>query len=479
MLFSEHFGITRDANDDWLDIILDNDTKLWVDPFLIFREEKGFWQEAHARIIQHFQTCFDLIAEGGMRDHTVPYKKALALLTFKEPKEFCLGHTAFGTDGAGGGSGYAKMIAKAMVEAINRGLSDLEHFEELGILEKGIGPDRVSDLTCNILKERFIEYTKEVAKRHSLETTPQLILNARYDTARKRWENVEHHLPVNPSNGDPIILTPQRFIRDKPTLNAEAWFDAYQSEQIRVDVNYEVLHKVDKKLIVETARTHAQEVRDWTEEQSKNAAAQPYDIEADPNGVYQWDAATRAFVKANPLALTAPNNIDEFIAIIREVIREYRNYIEEGRGWELLWNDDGSEKDEEAAQLTFKGIARSYCKQNDIVVDREVELGRGPVDFKFSNGYKFRALLEMKKLTSGKFWQGLESQLPTYLTGDQCDLGWYIAVRYRPGGISKIRGPRLPAVIAKLQEESGITVNFDMIDATSKVSASKVKKNKS
>lgn len=465
MLFSENFNITKTDDDDWLDIILDVDTKLWVDPFMIYQEEEGFWADSHDTIIQHFETCFDLITSGRMISSSLPYQKAIRLLTFKEPREFCLGYTELGTAGSGGGGGYARLMAKGMVEAINRGLSDLRHFEEIGILEKGIGPDRIGDMTCNILKYKFIEYTKRVAERHDLPTAPFLVHNSHYDPLGKRWVNKRHHLPVNPTNGLPILLTPERFIRDQPFLSPEAWFDAYQSEQARMDVNYDILSNVDKTRIVETAKANAESVREWTEEQERAAQPQPYNLEADPRGVYAWDASTSQFVKANPLSLTSPTNKEEFVIFIEKIIAEYRRYIEQNRGWALLWNDDGTEKDEEAAQLVFYGIARSYCAQNNINLDREVWLGRGPVDFKFSRGFEMRALLEVKKLHNGDFWHGVEKQIPTYLEGDDCDQAWYVSVQYRPGGISEKRAPRMSAVISELQKTTGKIVRYESVSA--------------
>jgi hypothetical protein len=465
MLFSEQFSITKTPDDDWLDIILDVDTKLWVDPFMIYQEDAGFWVNGHDIIIKHFETCFGLIAEGGMRITSVPYQKAVMLLTFKEPREFCLGYTELGTAGAGGGHGYAKLMAAAMVQAINRGLSHLRHFEELGILEKGIGPDRIGDMTCNILKYKFIEYTKGVASRHNIQTRTFMIRNARYDAARKRWVNAPHELPVNPSNNLPVLLTPQRFIRDQPFLSPEIWFESYQADELRLDMNYDVLTNVDKTLIVNTARRYSEKVREWTNLQEENATPAPYDLSKDPKGVYAWDADTSKFVRANPLELSTPTNNDEFIIFIEKIIHEYRRYIEENKGWALLWNDDGTEKDEEAAQLAFYGIARSYCVQNNINLDREVWLGRGPVDFKFSRGFELRALLEVKKLHNGDFWHGIERQVPTYLEGDDCDQAWYVGVQYRPGGISKKRAPRMAAVISNLQATSGKTVRYEGINA--------------
>lgn len=134
MYFSERFGVGKKKKDDWFDPILDSDTKLFVDPFLIFQDADAHWRGAHDRLITHFTVCFTLIAQGNRNPRTVPYQKAIALLHFPEPREFCLGYTELGTRGAGGGLGYARLIAQAMESAIQRGLQDLRHFEELGVL---------------------------------------------------------------------------------------------------------------------------------------------------------------------------------------------------------------------------------------------------------------------------------------------------------------------------------------------------------
>jgi hypothetical protein len=473
MLFSETFNIRLSGRDDWFDPILDTDTPLFVDPFLIFKEEASDWAGAHAQLIGHFNTCFQLIAQGNRNRASVPYKKALRLLTFPEPRELCLGYTQSGTGGAGGGQGFAKLIATAMEEAIDRGLTDLRHFEELGILNEGIGPDRISDFTCNVLRARLITYTKSVAKRHRLPTRPLRISGAAYDPQRVAWVAETHDLPFNPYNERAVLLVPQRFLRSLPTLNAEDWWENYEAERLRDDVNYEVMGKVDKKTIVSIARRRPQEVSDWAQAQ-ETRAPQPYDLAGDRNGVYQWDQATRTYVTQHPISLEPPDDDETFFVIIERVVAEYKHYIEEQRGWKLLWNDDGTEKHEEAAQLAFLGIARSYCRSNNIVVDREVELGRGPVDFKFSNGYQRRALLEIKKLHNGKFWNGLAAQLPSYLHSDQCHDGWFLSIQYRSGGTSLERLRRLPSVVREVAERTGKNLRLQTLDARPRQSASQL-----
>ena len=340
-----------------------------------------------------------------------PIRRLLRLLTFPEPKELCLGYTKSGTDGAGGGQGYARLIAGAMEEAIERGLTDLRHFEELGILNEGIGPDRISDFTCNVLRSRLITYTKSVARRHHLKVESFRVPGAAYDPQRVAWVAETHDLPTNPYNKGPVLLVPRRFLRDLPTINAEDWWENYEAERIRDDVNYEVMGKVDKRTIVSIARRRPQEVAEWVEAQEARAP-QPYDLVSDRKGVYQWDQATRSYVARHPISFEPPQDDDAFFAIIDRVAAEYKHYIEERRGWKLLWNDDQTEKNEEAAQLAFLGIARSYCQFNNIVVDREVELGRGPVDFKFANGYERRALLRDQEASQRQVLERADGTAP-------------------------------------------------------------------
>jgi hypothetical protein len=39
---------------DWFDVLLDSDTPLFVDPFLIYKETEGRWAGAHDELIAHF-----------------------------------------------------------------------------------------------------------------------------------------------------------------------------------------------------------------------------------------------------------------------------------------------------------------------------------------------------------------------------------------------------------------------------------------
>lgn len=472
MLATEYFGISRGEEDDWFDTILDVDTELFVDPFLIFKEEDRFWKDSHSRLISHFETAFMLIAEGNRNPRTLAYRKALALLEFKEPHEFCLGYTSKGTRGSGSSGETARLMGEAISAAISRGLENPDHFEELGILQKGIGADRISDATCTILKSRFIEYTQAIAKRHNLELSPHKIFAASFDAQRRRFRADTVDLPTNPCTGGALIFVPERFLDELPAINPDDWWDSFENAQLRDDLSYEVLGNVSKQTIVDAARGNMDSVRTWAEERASQDA-DPYDFLRDKKGVIQWERASLKFTAASPLTIPPAQDPAEFDAVIDLIIEKFKLFVESNRGWYLLWDGD-KDKPELAAQLIFYGIARNYCTANNIVVDPESDFGSGPVDFKFSNGYIHRAHLEVKKLHNGKFWNGLDKQLPKYMESDEVENGWFLAIRYREGKKWDDRARELPKRVKAASKKHGRTLKSALVDARPKKPASKL-----
>jgi hypothetical protein len=68
------------------------------------------------------------------------------------------------------------------------------------------------------------------------------------------------------------------------------------------------------------------------------------------------------------------------------------------------------------------------CRAANIEMDREAQSGRGFLDFKFSLGFDFRCLVEVKLYSSAKLQDGLGIQLPIYLMADRCLYGIYVPI---------------------------------------------------
>lgn len=470
MRFSEAFNIERTDEDDWFDPHLTIDTKLFIDPLLLL-EAGGIWAEAHDELIGHFVHCYGLIARSTSKQ-SVSAVAARRLLTFPEPGEIGLGYTASGTDGAGGGSQFAERMADGIAVAIAAGLAQPDHIEEIGILNSGIGADRISDAAGNVLKRRFIEYTQEIARRHSVPMELHKVRHSRCVLESARWMDERVELPTNPETGKPIILVPRQVLNDLPVLNADDWFDSSLNADIRMDMNINVGARAKKDDIVKWARRHPDRVREWAAQQTSRDDLRGYDFEADPNGVVQWDGKPVTWASENPIQVQPVATQAQLRELIEKIIDQFRHFIEDQRGWSLLHNSDGTNKKEEAAQLVFLGMAQHYLRLFDVEIDREVELGKGPVDFKASSGASVKVLIELKKEHNGKFWNGLEKQLPSYLMSDECDEGWYVVLRFRSNKPSDERLRHLPAVVDTVARDTGRTLHYATVDARPKASAS-------
>ena len=471
MRFSEAFKVQRNQHDDWFDPDLSIDTPLFIDPLLLLMSDQR-WHDAHDELIEHFVKCYDLVAKSISLESTSA-KIASRILTFPEPSEFCLGYTAAGTRGAGAGDGFAKKLIESIDVAIKAGLAKPSHIEELGILNKRFGADRISDATCNILKAHFIAYTQEVCNRHNIPMEYRKVKNARFDKERNNWINEEVELPINKKSNSPIILTPETFLNDLPILNADNWFNSNLNDDLRTDLNLKIGQRVNKDKLVTLARQNASRVREWIDQVASKNDLNGYNYIEDPMGIIQFDRQPVKFALENPLDRERVATQKDLSILVEDILNKFKIFIEEQRGWELLWNSDNTEKPENAVQLAFLGMARPYLARYNVELDREVELGRGPVDFKLSSGSEKKLLIEVKKLHNGRFWNGLERQLPSYLTSDGSIEGWFVSVRYRDKGSADSKLKELPGRVDKLNTDTR-RIRFISIDARRKDSASKL-----
>lgn len=474
MRFSTAHGIIHNGRDGWFDPDLTVDTRLFLDPFLLLKGGQA-WAQAHARLVSHFAHCYELVAKGAAPQSNSA-KAAARLLTFPEPYEFGLGFTVASTRGAGGGEGHAKVIMDGIAVAVAAGLKAPEHIEEIGILNEGFGADRISDAALNVLKPYFIRYTQGIARKRGIPLNQHRLRNASVDLANARWQEAHVDLPTNTATGGAVLLIPRKLLRDLPTLNADDWFDSDVNAEVREHLNLRVGESIPKRRIVEFARQNPEGVREWARNQTSRMDLKGYDFSADPKGVVSYDKAA-AYALENPLpALTKPASQPELSVLVSQVLGKFKAFIEQGGGWRLLWNDnDNSPKQELAVQLAFMGMAREYLRLFGVEVDREVELGRGPVDFKLSAGSNVRLLIEVKKDGSGQFWNGLNDQLPSYLASDDTTEGWFVVVQYSNTKVINARIKSLPQDVKDAAHRTGMDLHFVAIDARRPPSASKIK----
>jgi hypothetical protein len=301
----------------------------------------------------------------------------------------------------------------------------------------------------------LIQYTQEICNKFSIPTERFLIDNAQFDFQNRRWDHAVFNLPKNPClRNKAILLVPKEFLCAIHAIGSER-FSEYvsrnKSDELRASLNYEIEKSLSKtrvkQIVRDIAVTHPGWVREYVQHIENDESIVPYDIEEDERNLYRNEKKAHEFTSSNPVLLSASND-DEFLQFITSIIYQFRLYIEEQGGFKLLWNDaqqstESDEKerkprDEDTAQCLFAGIVTSYCQANNIDISREVETGRGPVDFKFSSGYQKRVLVELKLAKSSKLKQGRLQQLPAYLKSQQIQYGYYVIIIHEKKEIERV-----------------------------------------
>jgi hypothetical protein len=472
--FSQEFNVVRTPDDDWFDSVLTVDTRLFLDPFLIYAQPFDPFQQAHSKMVVYFNSAFKLVAESQGNAAHPSWIRAVDLLMFPEVSELCLGFSAEDVDGAGAAKGFAKHIAAALWEAVQSGLSSLKHFEEVGLLRKGIGADRIGDMTGNILRGELATYTQTICARHGIFMEPTRYPRVAFSTEFNRWIPGVLDLPVSVATGKPILLAPETFLRDLPTISGDAFwghcFDTH-NEVLRAEFGADIARHVDKESIINLARRHP-EFREEFIREAEDGDPAPYDLKRDPLGRVRWYETTLAHCVQNPLSLGFSTS-NEFHDFVFKLIAAFRVFVEDNGGWRLLWNDTGRPKSEEAAQLLFLGIVKHYCAASEVSVAKESDLGRGPSDFTFAQGHTRRTLIEAKLAKNSRFWHGLEKQLPTYMRAEGIQHGVFLVILLSDRDLKRLVGIR--DVAKHVSTETGYDIKVEVVDATTeKPSASKV-----
>ncbi|MFH9398953.1 hypothetical protein ACH4JS_04105 [Streptomyces sp. NPDC017638] len=480
MRFSEYFGIERTDSDDWFDVLLTADTNLYVDPFLIYDDEDENWAHAHDSLTDFFGMILFLVRNAKGNEESIYWKKAKKLLLFPEPMEFCLGLSIGTNRGSGPGAKLAQPMLEGARTAVGQGIEDVAHIEEIILFREGMGLDRISDLVCNILKSYFIKYTQKVCAERGIEMRSQKVRNSSWDSTNMRWRGEGWvDLPYNPFMKCPIILCPERFLKELMSVDSQDFWDwamkQEEAEALRIDFQFDLSRRVPAAVRARLARQHPELVHRYLEEK-EGEEKKPYDIEGDPLFRVRAYETAKDLTERHPFTFV-PSGPEQFSDFIKALIDCFRHAIEESDLWMHLWRDDRFVS-ERAVQSLFRHTAWHYCRAAGIDMTAEANAGRGPVDFKFVQNWKARALLEIKLASNTSFWSGLTKQTVQYLKSDGIMLGYFVYVVHARQHLN----PELAVKVGELADEAskrfGLHIKTAQIDARPKRSASKLKEGK-
>jgi hypothetical protein len=265
---------------------LEQDRRLCIDPILLYKAQSIELRSLHTKMLEVFNFAIDQFEKGNKRE-------AEYLIDFPEVSEIGLGYSVGTTKGAGLGSHLNRLVFETLISSPELVKRKLKHIEELQLVSLGIGADRVSDITANILKDYFITYTRRQCELWEIPISKAVPTTHIFNFETEQWEDRYEDLPVDPDTGSPLIFVPRRIVRILPWIN----FDDYLRSEFRLFLpsKKKAFRKkletgdskdiVNKMQIVEITRREVYRINKYVAAKERTASeAQPVTIDSDLPG---------------------------------------------------------------------------------------------------------------------------------------------------------------------------------------------------
>lgn len=464
---SSEFNIDETLLDS-LDIVnsfLNFDTPLFIDPMLIRKSKhkeicvSGF--NNYNKVLSEIIEC--LISSKVNNDPL--WKLADKKFYFPEINWTGLGYGAM--NGSGIGKKLKDEILNTTKQIIDMDIKNPDIFMSLSLIEDGVGADRISDMTTNLILDSLISFTKRINKTLKIKTD-----RLKFTKFKK---NFDDDFIVNPYTSEPLLFVPKDIVRDLPIAND--WSDIVNG----INLNNKLRDDVNTSLMELTSNTKKKVLRE-------RALSSKYSFELLFSIINEPDSQSYNFIKdmlgvrfmielISNTSKYKTSKINKLSAndTIKFIINRFKEQVENKGLWKEFWVNDLVNKNEKSIQRIFFAIAYAYCDANDLDISPESDNGTGPVDFKVSKGNSDKVVVEIKLSTNPNIVTGYSNQLEIYKSSNNTDNGHYIIIDFSGTGRGNKKINKLYDIKSECDKNNIKTSEIHIIDASEKLSASKRK----
>ena len=426
--FSDVFQVSSESLEQYgaFNLSVLTDLPLFIDPFLLFNSKKPEYQNLHNEIINYLSFLRD-------KSRTTQLDRGLlgAWYRFAEVKQNWFGFCISGNQGRGLGPKFAMALHSNLHNLFTdfgqEKVTSGSHLEKLCLVKDGVGRDNISDFVTNLIKEFLLEYTQNFAIQYINEKyrSKVPVTKARFNYKTETWETVVYELPK--FRNDYVLLTPNDLLtKDDIWINKtdlERDFDNIPSsipnQQLRAQINnyfLSVLPKdADNKERTKAIRKVLEqfpEVIDYyikfKEERGDTATSISEQKVDDSRRLYveQFRRLIELLEEKTGFYESEGRTSEDAY----ERILYLKEVIEKQDGYRIFYVKGQPIKKEEDLQIAYK--LTWFAASSD--VNREVNNGRGPVDFKISRGSKDKTLVEFKLASNSQLARNLQNQVEIY-----------------------------------------------------------------
>ena len=237
--FSKAFNVSPSSltNAGLADPFLNADTKLFIDLSLIeYSGNNEISIEADKTYNNHMKATIDFVALSE-RKNDFAWRQAKNMLDLSEASEICMGFGGSSNSGSQRPEHIKIMILNTIHDAIKIGMANPDLMKFISIIEEGIGPDTISDMTTNIIKPHLAKITQNFARSNSIPTKKFKFADQIFSLPENRYAN----------RSMPVLLVPTDILRDLPI--ATDWTDLdsviQQNQELRDKMNRVLIKYAD------------------------------------------------------------------------------------------------------------------------------------------------------------------------------------------------------------------------------------------
>lgn len=222
---SEFFKLSGDQGSfDFVDVYINRDVPLFIDPTAL-RHAGGEWANRCVSSVQtFFQAVIDEIRAGN---------RTAAMALMRELSEDNSTHLGFSSrsKGSGVGDGLAAEFYRQLKSsaAVKTGL--VTDLEDTALLVEGVGRDRISDVTTNLIRRQLIEYTQAAAGYYGIPLRKNIAAPPFWDGATKSWRQATFELPI--AGQSPLVLVPKEIVRRSLDYDSGEYYRHYILEYFK------------------------------------------------------------------------------------------------------------------------------------------------------------------------------------------------------------------------------------------------------
>jgi len=482
--FSDYFEISPKVLEKYgaFNISLINDLPLFIDPFLLFHSRKHKYKELHSQIIKYVRFLRDKSADINLESGLLQ-----SWYFFPEVKQNWLGFSVSGNRGSGLRDDFAQSLHTNLNRIFsgfgNEKVTKGSHLEKLCLIKGGVGRDKISDFTTNLIKNFLLQYTQEFAIKYLARRFKKRVAVNKvvFNYKTEAWERRTFTLPY--INNDYVILTPKNLLtRHDLWINKEDLFDDFENipeaipnTQLRAQIdNYfrsllpkDPTQKDINKAKLQTVNNFPQLLDYYIRYKEQNGdsanASSTYKVkEAEYQYIQQIQALSEDLLKKSGFYASKGRTYDEAL----QRAEFLKDVIENKDGYKYLYHQGKPIENENDLQILY----RLTWFATDLDVNREVNNGRGPVDYKVSKGSKDKTVVEFKLARNTKLEANLKNQVEIYKKANNTKNAIKVILYFNEKEKSKVDD-----ILRKLRIKRA--PNIILIDASkeNKVSASKVK----